>query len=359
MKEKAIKTACDLCDCMMHMYEPEKLPPEKIFHYHQGVFLSGMYNTFDICKEKKYFDYIKAWVDSIIWDDGSIHDYDKTRLDDLQPGILLFGLYEATGEEKYKKVLNEFAEILKGWPKNNLGGFWHKYCHPNQMWLDSLYMDGPIQAMLAKFNDDESFMNEAANQALIMFEKLYDKKSGLMFHAWDETGAEEWCSGETNCSPEIWGRAMGWYVVALADILELMPDSNEKKKKLVEIERCLLEKIADYREETTKMWYQIVNKGDLKSNWLETSCSCLFTAAIAKAVRLGIIDGSYRCFANDSFKGLEEKLIWYEGHLYVSGICVGTGVGDYRHYINRPTVNSDLHGVGAFLLMCAEIYKIN
>ena len=161
MKEKAIAVGKSLCDTMMRKYDAPELPPKQTFLYHQGVFLSGMLNVYKICNEEKYFEYAKKWVDSIIDKDGNILEYDynnteviqpgidKRSIDHIQPGILLYRLYEKTGDERYKIALKTLMNILKDWPKNKAGGFWHKECHPYQMWLDSLYMGGPIRAEYA------------------------------------------------------------------------------------------------------------------------------------------------------------------------------------------------------------------
>ena len=146
------------CDTLMKKFDAPKLPPEGRFHYHQGVFLSGMQKTYDICQEEKYFNYIKEWVDSIILEDGTISQFDKGQLDDIQPGVLLFELYQKTGDERYKKALFTLLPIVKDFPKNSEGGFWHKVVNPEQMWLDGLYMAGPISAQFAAdFNQPEYF----------------------------------------------------------------------------------------------------------------------------------------------------------------------------------------------------------
>ena len=360
MRNKAVETACRLCDTMIRKFpEASTLPPEGIFHYHQGVFLSGMENTYKLCGDKKYNEYIKAWVDSIIQPDGSINTYDPTRLDDIQPGILLFRLIEETKDGRYLKALNSLIGIICKWKKNNAGGFWHKEIHPNQMWLDSLYMAGPIQALYTNLSGDDTFLEEAVNQAVIMYENMLDKESGLMFHAWDESREEDWADQTTGLSQEVWGRAQGWYLVALLDIIEMMPYEHPKRKKLEEIEKNMLEKIMLYRDDTAKMWYQVVNKGEMEGNWIETSCSCLFTAAIAKATRMGILDSNIKNYVNESFSAILRATEKRDQDIIVNNVCIGTGVCDYKGYIERPTSENDLHGVGAYLLMCCEVARMN
>ncbi len=371
MENKALNTACKLCDTMMRKFEnAADLPPAGSFHYHQGVFLSGMMNTYKLSGDEKYYNYIKSWVDSILREDGTIKEYeytdqsalqpgyDKTRLDDIQPGILLFTLYEKTGEEKYIKILNTFMDVLRVWKKNKSGGFWHKECHPNQMWLDSIYMGGPIQAEFAQYNNEPQFLDEAINQALIMFDNMYDEKSGLMVHAWDESKEVEWADPVTGLSSAVWGRAFGWFVVALLDILQFTPENHPKRARLIEIEQLLLNNIIKYRDPEQKRWYQVVNKGDVEGNWIETSCSALFTAALAKAIRMNVIDDSYKSFVEECFDALDANVERVGEDVIVNNVCVGTGVCDMQGYFDRPTSANDLHGVGSFLLMCTEVARI-
>lgn len=371
MRNKAITVGKSLCDTMMRRFDAPELPPEQCFLYHQGVFLSGMMNIYKLCNEQKYFDYVKKWVDSIIDADGNILEYDyenpeviqrghdKRSIDHIQPGILLYRLYEKTNDQRYKKALETLMEILKTWPKNNAGGFWHKLCHPYQMWLDSLYMGGPIRAEYASFSGDSWWLDEAIDQIFIMYENIYDKESGLMLHAWDESKQEPWADAETGLSEEVWGRALGWYVYAITDILSFTPENHPKRAGIIEIEQKLLGNLMKYRDDNTKMWYQVVPKGDCEGNWIETSCSSLFTAAIAKAVSLGVVGDEYKTFVNESFDGIVARLGRNGEDLSVDGVCIGTSVCNYQEYIERPTCSNDLHGVGAFLLMCSAVANIN
>lgn len=352
---KALKYACDACDTLMRKFTVETLPPKKHFHYHQGVFLSGMHKTYKLSKDEKYFNYIRDWVNYIIDENGNIDIFESYMLDDIQPGILLYDLYRTIGDKRYKIALDYLISILREWKKNQYGGFWHKEIHPNQMWLDSIYMAGPIMAEYGMTFDAPELTEEAADQALIMNEHMLNAKTGLYYHAWDASKEIDWADKETGLSDECWGRALGWYAVATLDIIELMSEDNPKRKKLIEIEAKLLKSIAKYQDEESGMWYQVVDKGDVDGNWLETSCSCLFVNAIKRAVDMGIIDKEYYEVAEKGFLGVE-KILKYDGDdLILNGVCVGTGVCDYNKYISRPTCENDLHGVGAFLLMCTAM----
>lgn len=343
-------------ETMMRKFKVEDLPPKGHFHYHQGVFLSGVYKTYQACGERKYFQYIKDWVDSSLDANGVPIDFEKGHLDDLQPGILLFPLYRETGDVKYKRGLDLLVTALKAMPRNETGGFWHKTDLPDQMWLDGLYMGGPIGAEYGACFDAPEYFDLVAEQVLLMEQATKDERTGLLYHAWDSSRAEPWADKETGLSAEFWGRSIGWVPVAVLDDLDFIPADHEKRSEMERFARELLQAVCRYQSDQGR-WYQVVDKGGQEGNWLETSCSCLFVAAICKAVGKGILPGSYLEQARKGYEGVIASLGWDGEDLLVGDVCIGTGVGDYKHYCDRPTSVNDLHGVGAFLIMCAEIQK--
>ena len=355
-KSSALKYAKAACDTMIRKFAPNELPPVHKFHYHQGVFLSGMLNTYNVCKEEKYFEYMKAWVDNIIWEDGSIHDFDRRMLDDIQPGILLFPLFERTGDKKYEIALKQLLGVLKDWKRNDYGGFWHKEWHPNQMWLDGLYMAGPIQAKYAAVYNEPQYLETVITQILLMKDHLLSEETGLLYHAWDACKQMDWADPVTGVSHEFWGRAMGWYVVALLDILEVMPKTHDRYNEIAELEKSLLESLIKYQDSESGMWYQVIDKGDHSDNWLETSCTALFSYSIARAVRFGILDKKYMDNAWKAFEGIIKHSVTFNGDdMQLDYICTGLDVTVYDIYVHAATGINDLHGMGAFLLMCAEL----
>ena len=201
------------------------------------------------------------------------------------------------------------------------------------------------------------YLELAAKQALLMEEKTRDDKTGLWYHAWDCSHREDWADQETGLSHEFWGRSIGWVPVAILDELDFMEPSHPQYEKLCALVRNLLESVCRYQSADGR-WYQVVDKGGKEGNWLETSCSCLYTAAIVKAVHKGILPEQYLEQAVKGYEAVIHSLAWEGEDLLVGGVCIGTGVGDYRHYCERPTSVNDLHGVGAFLLMCAQMETV-
>jgi len=350
-----IQWAEKACETLMAKFEPELLPPER-FHYHQGVFLSGMEKCWRQTNKSKYYDYIKRWVDSHILADGSIMKFNSDELDDIQPGVLLFTLYEQTGDERYKKALFNLVPLLKSWKTNPSGGFWHKEHYPNQMWLDGLYMAGPIAVQFGKTFNQSDYFDMMTYQAILMEKHTKDPDTGLLYHGWDETKEANWADPITGLAPEFWGRAIGWYPVALLEMFDHLPEDHKDKQMLTSILQDLLVALTKYQDSDTGLWYQVIDKGNLSDNWLENSCTSLFVQAIAKAVRMGYLDAKYMKYAWKGYNGVIDTLKYDEkGNLLIGNICIGTGIGDYAHYIARPTSENDLHGAGAFILMCVEM----
>lgn len=355
--EQPLDYAMAACDTMMRKFKAEDLPPKGRFHYHQGVFLSGMYKTYELCKEEKYYDYIKEWVDSAIDEDGKVKDCDERQLDDIQPGILLFPIYKRTADLRYKKVLDRLLEVVKDFPRNPEGGFWHKEWYPNQMWLDGLYMAGPISAQYGYEFNKKEYHDIVIQQATMMIEKTRDHKTGLLYHAWDYSKKEAWADKETGLSPEFWGRSIGWVPVALLDNMDFFDKNDSAYKRMEAMVKDLLSAVCKYQSESG-LWYQVVDKILEEGNWPEISCSCLFVAALCKAVRIGILDKEYLEQAKKGYEAVINTLTFIGDDIQIDGVCIGTGVGDYKHYIERPTSANDLHGVGAFLIMCEEVHQV-
>jgi len=360
-----MKTALDYakqgCDTLIRKFSIKELPPANRYHYHQGVFLSGMERTYFLSKDEKYYNYIKDWHDQFIEEDGTMPlmkelEAENLQFDDMQPAIMLFHLYEKTGDEKYKRVLDRFAPIVEQWPTNARGGFWHKYKSKNQMWLDGLYMIGPYAAMYAKHFDKPYFFETMYQQMNLMRRNITDPKTGLLYHAWDDSKEAAWADADTGLSEEFWGRAIGWYAVAILDILDYLPENHPRRQEFIDAELDIVNALIKFQDEKTGLYYQVVNRGDDPNNWHETSCTSLFTYAISKAIKKGLLDESYASYAHKGYQGVINSLTFEGEDLIVSNICVGTGVGPYDFYLKRPTVANDLHGMGAFVLMCTEYF---
>lgn len=356
---KPLEYAVFCCDSMMRSFEAEELPPKGRFHYHQGVLLSGFERTWKQTGDKKYLQYMKTWVDSILLPDGTFSCCHDRELDGIMPCLILLTLYEQYGCEQYRIALENAVQKLKQWDFTPDGGFWHMRHLKDQMWLDGFYMASPLLVRCGLMFHDESLFDMAYTQMRLMRDAMRDEKTGLFYHACDFSRQAAWCDSETGLSEVFWGRAMGWYVVAAVDIASYLPASYAKRQEFIDVAVSMLRALAKYQEPETGLWYQVVNEGDRKDNWLETSCSALYTYAMSKALRFGWLESDYEKQAEKGYRGVINTVEFdRNGNLNVPRICIGTCLGDYKFYINRSTQTNMLIGVGAFLLMCNEYEEL-
>ncbi|WP_202076594.1 glycoside hydrolase family 88/105 protein [Caldalkalibacillus salinus] len=344
---------------LMRTYEPPMLPPERRWHYHQGVFLYGVYRLWEQTQNEAYYQYLKDYVDYLIDENGSLY-FRRDELDAIQAGLLLFPLYKKTGDRRYALAAKKLRHLLDTINKTSEGGYWHKDKYPYQMWLDGLYMAGPFTVKYGEMFNEPQLIEWALFQESLMRKNTKDNTTGLYAHAWDEKREQSWADPDTGQSPDFWGRSIGWYGMALVDILEDLPSSHPKKGELTDVVRQLVDHLLRYQDERSGLWYQVVDKGHQPDNWLETSASCLFLYTIAKGMRLGILDRTYTTAMEKGYNGLiTEKVEWREGeNVRLNDICVGTSAGLYDYYVTRERSTNDLHGVGAFIMACVEIDRI-
>src|SRR5688572_30928540 len=246
--------------------------------YDQGVVLKGIEGLWKNTADKKYFDYIEKSMDHFVQDDGSIRTYkpDEYNIDHVNNGHNLLFLYKVTLKEKYLKAVQLLREQLRTHPRTAEGGFWHKKIYPYQMWLDGLYMGEPFYAEYAAAFRDPSAFDDIAKQFVLMERHSRDAKTGLLYHGWDESRKQRWANQVTGRSPNVWGRAMGWYAMALVDTLDHFPANHPRRAELIAILRRLAESVKKYQDPQSGLWYQVLDKGGARGNYLEASASCMF-----------------------------------------------------------------------------------
>lgn len=219
-------------------------------------------------------------------------------------------------------------------------------------------MASPIMAMYAAEFDKPEFFDMAARQILTMYETMKDER-GLLHHGYDCTGKAEWADAVTGYSQEVWGRAIGWFVVAIAEILEYLPKEHKDYATIVKVEQDILSVVCKYQYDSGR-WFQVLDKVDDSRNWLENSATCLITMALAKAVRMGILPNSYVAHIEKGVDGVLDTVKEVDGKLVLPEICTGTCIesGTMEHYYNRPKIENDMHGTGTFLMMLAEVGRL-
>jgi len=351
---------------------PDTIPvgSQTKWSYDMGVVLKGFEGIWMNTGDVSYFNSIQKKIDFFVKDDGSIKNYEleEYNIDHVNNGKLVLLLYRVLGREKYKKAADLLRSQLKTHPRTKEGGFWHKKIYTNQMWLDGLYMGGPFYAEYAMLFEGSAF-DDIANQFTWMENHARDAKTGLLYHAWDESKEQKWANKETGASPLFWARAMGWYADALVDALDYFPADHPKRQSLIDILNRLINAIEKQQDKTTGLWYDVMNyNGQGKEkNYFEASASCQFTYAIAKGVRKGYLPAAKLAIAKRSYAGIVKRFIKVEnGQTNLHGTVKVSGLGgnpyrdgSFEYYMSEPVIVNDPKGVGAFLLASTEMEKLS
>lgn len=340
------------------------------WHYEPGVALLAVQRVWQQTREFRYFEYIQRNIDEFVDENGNIRTYtlEEYNLDQINQGKVLFQLLSTTREDRYKQAAFKLREQMRTHPRTELGGFWHKKIYPNQMWLDGLYMAGPFLAEYARVFDEPEIYDDLAHQISTFDLRARDSKTGLLYHAWDFSHSQKWANPQTGCSPNFWARALGWFMMALPDILDNFPQDHLKREVIIQIFQATAEAVMKVQDKNSGVWYQILDQGDRPGNYLESSSSCMFVYAMAKGVRLGYLDSSFMTNANLGFQGLLEQFVEVgdQGWVNLHQICSVGGLGgtpyrngSFEYYISEPVVSNDYKGFGPFIMASLEIERIN
>lgn len=337
------------------------------FGYSQGVGCTAMLKVWKKTNDRKYLDYVVNWADTVINDKGEIHLYkvESYNIDYINSGKVLFDVYQQTGDEKYKLAMDRLAAQMKMHPRTLEGAFWHKLIYQHQIWLDGLYMGSPFLAQYAVTFNQPDIMEDVISQFLICARHTYDVKTGLYYHAWDESKKQRWANKETGQSPNFWGRAMGWWFMALVDVLDFVPANHPQRGELIKMINGLAETLPKYQDKTG-LWYQVLDKGYKSGNYLEASVSSMFMYSYAKAVNKGYIDEKYREIAEKAYDGLMNILIVKntDGTLTLTKCCAVSGLGgnpyrdgSFGYYVSERIRDNDAKATGPFIMGCLELGK--
>jgi unsaturated rhamnogalacturonyl hydrolase len=343
---------------------------EKKWNYTQGLMGLAFLRLNEVTGDERYYNYAKGYADSLIDENGNIYKYNKENynLDQINPGRMIFKLYDRSKDPRYEKVIRTLKEQLDSQPRITEGGFWHKKVYPDQMWLDGLYMSAPFYAeYAARYNRPEDFQ-DVINQFLIVARHTYDPATGLYRHAFDASKKMPWADSITGQAPHAWGRAMGWFSMAIVDVLDYIPEDQPRRGDLIIILQEMVEKLSEIQDQQTGGWYQVLDRSGDPGNYIETSCTAMFTYSILKGVRKGYLDARYLDTAKKAYNGLIDNFITVdsEGLVTMSGICGVAGLGgnpyrdgSYEYYIGEVIRDNDPKGVGPFIMASLEYEKLS
>ena len=337
------------------------------WNYIDGCMITALLGMAEITGEDKFFRFAEQFIDAYILDDGTIRTYkpEKYNLDDINEGRVLIPLYQATGKEKYRKAADILRRHLENQPRTFEGNFWHKAIYPNQVWLDGIYMAQVFYALYQQAFGGGDY-SDILGQIKTVHEKMYDEQTGLYYHGYDASRSAFWANPVTGCSRSFWLRSIGWFSVALADLLEILEGGD--RETLAAIFRQLMEGIARYADPETGMYYQVPDQPGREGNYLETSGSSMIAYAMLKGARLGVLEQEYAAKGQKTFSGIVEKYLSFTGEeLNLGGICLVAGLGpesnrrrdgSYEYYISEPVVENDAKGVAPFILCYTEMKRL-
>jgi unsaturated rhamnogalacturonyl hydrolase len=336
--------------------------------YTTGLFTLSLLKLHEHVHDPRYVAFAENAIGSFIATNGTIHGYkvEDYSLDNINSGKTVLSLYQITKEERYKKAADRLRAQLDIQPRTAEGGFWHKQRYPHQMWLDGLYMGAPFYTEYAKlFNGPTASFDDVAKQIHLVTAHTYNPASGLFYHGWDETKEQAWADKTTGASSNFWGRAIGWYAMALVDVLDNFPKDHPARPEIITTLKKLCDGLVKHQDPAGGLWWQVVDQGGRPGNYLEASASSMFVYAMAKGVNHGYLSRDYVPAIIKGYKGIVDKLVKTnaDGSVSLTRCCSVAGLGSGRdgsftYYIKEPIVDNDLKGVGPFILAGIEVQRL-
>ena len=338
------------------------------WEYTPTLMARAFVELYKVTGDTVYLNHAQRFADQFIGEDGAILTYKQSlyNMDRIQGGNFLILLHAINPQPQYLTAIETLRDQLRNQPRTAEGGFWHKQVYEHQMWLDGLFTGTTFYARYAAWKPEPEAWSDIAQQFLIV-DKHTRKANGLNHHGWDESRQMAWSDPETGCSAETWGRAEGWYVMALVDVLELMPEDQPERPELVAILNRVMEALMAVRDKETHLWFQVPDKGDQEGNYLESTCSAMYCYAMAKGVRIGVLDKAYEKEARQVLESLKtHKIVTNEdGTLSLIDCCAVAGLGGnpfrdgtYEYYIHERIRKDDPKGVAPLILACLELHRI-
>lgn len=342
--------------------------------YTAGLFTLSLLKLDAPVHDPRHLKFTENAIGSFISPDGKIQTYkpEEFQLDALNPGKTVLALWQITHDERYKKAALLLRRQLDTQPRTADGGFWHKERYTHQMWLDGLYMGAPFYAECAQlFGEPDFSFDDVAKQFRLIDEHTYDAKSGLFFHGWDESKSQPWANPATGCSSNFWGRAVGWYAMALVDVLDYLPAYHPARPQIIAELQKLAAGVVKWQDAKTGLWWQVMDQGGRAGNYREATASAMFVYALAKGVNRGWLSRDYLPAIEKGYAGIINNLIKSDGaqSWSLTQCCSVAGLGgspingkmrdgSFHYYISEPVVNNDLKGVGPFILAGIELQQL-
>ena len=368
--------------------------------YVMGIELEGMLDTYLCYGGEAIRKYCQEYTDTMIYADGNIRGFNilDYNLDNIRTGHFVTRMYQNWPEAKNLKAMQLMMKQLQDQPRTVADRvFWHKAVYAYQVWLDGIFMGLPFRCLTApitekapkgkrtKGNPVTSIYDDAVNQLKITYQRTLDPKTGLNRHAYDETRKTFWADKETGLSQHCWGRAQGWYTMALIEVLDALPEDYARRSEVIDLLKSDFDAILKWQDKDSGVWYQVMDSPSREGNYFESTCSAMFTYALLKAYRKGYVGEKYRDAGIKAYKGIINKFIKVHPDKTISltECCSVAGLGpaetpeviaamkkinpkgsvkenrrrdgSYAYYLSEPIRYNDAKGVGPFIWASLEM----
>jgi unsaturated rhamnogalacturonyl hydrolase len=337
------------------------------WNYTTGLLMQAMDDLSAAVGDPRFAAFARRTIDSYLTKDGAILGYDagEFNIDHINSGKMLQRLQARHPDPRYRAAIGALAAQLAKHPRTSEGAFWHKQRYPHQLWLDGVYMGMPFLAGVGVAEGDDHKVEEAVREFTIARSHLRDARSGLYYHAWDEAKKQSWADPETGRSRFFWGRGLGWYAMALVDILDVIPpEKTELRKPLLEIIPELAESLVRHQD-ATGVWYQILDMPAEPGNYREASASAMFTYFLAKGINKGYLPGSFEPAARKAYAGLVDEFVSVhaDGSFHLTNVVEVGGLGygrdgSYRYYMSERVIDNDPKGVGPAIMAGLQVAEL-
>ncbi|HEX4951841.1 MAG TPA: glycoside hydrolase family 88 protein [Thermoanaerobaculia bacterium] len=338
------------------------------WNYTTGLLMQAMDDLSTALGDPRFAAFAKRTIDSYLSDDGQILGYDAAEynIDHINAGKMLLRLWGRNQDPKYRAAIAALSAQLANHPRTSEGAFWHKQRYPHQLWLDGVYMGMPFLAGLGVLEGDDHKVEEAARELAIARTHLRDSASGLYYHAWDEAKKQNWSDPQTGRSRFFWGRGLGWYAMALVDILDVIPaEKTELRAPLLAMVPELAEALVRHQD-ASGVWFQILDMPEAPGNYREASASAMFTYFLAKALNKGYLNATYAAAARKAYAGLVDEFvaIHADGSFHLTNVCEVGGLGygrdgSYRYYMSERVVDNDPKGLGPAIMAGLQVAELS
>ena len=363
--------------------------------YVMGIELEGMLDTYLTYGGEDIRKYCQEYTDTMINEKGDIRGYDilEYNLDNIRTGHFVTRMYNLYPEPKNKLAINTMMKQLQNQPRTIADKvFWHKAIYAYQVWLDGIFMGLPFRCLTAstqlKPKEAIKIYDDAVNQLKITYERTFDPKTGLNRHAYDETRDAFWSDNETGLSQHCWGRAQGWYSMALIEVLDALPEDYSRRGEVIELLQKDLDAVIKWQDKETGAWYQVMDSPGREGNYLESTCTSMFAYVLLKAYNKGYLGTKYRDAGIKAYQGIIKNFIRVNEDKTISltQCCEVAGLGPaatpqvvaamkkinpkgsvkenkrrdggYQYYLSEPIRDNDAKGVGPFIWASLEIEKL-